>query len=81
MRQRVICIESFLTNMSTNRFQRSPLTTGENYHITAIERVGSKIFFVLDEKGADVSFNSEAFLICSELDETLLINHPIKRRK
>jgi hypothetical protein len=81
MHQRVICIENFLTDMSTNRFQRAPLTTGENYHVTAIERAGGKAFYVLEETGADVSFNSEAFLVCSEYDETLLINHPIKRTK
>lgn len=77
----VICIDPPSIVCETGFTSKSPLKTAETYHVTRIENFNGTLFFVLAEFGNKASFIAKAFLVCSGLDETLLINHPIKRKK
>jgi hypothetical protein len=81
MRQRVICIEPLTENLEGLINTFSFVLPGETYHVKDVKPYCNKVFFILWEKGPYVSFNADAFLVCSDLDETLLINHPINKKK
>lgn len=79
---RVLCINT-LGNIPFEGIEiKSPLMFLMEYTVTTIEHgPAGKIFYVLDEIGPGVSFIDSAFIPLSTFDETLLINHPIKKRK
>lgn len=82
MLQRVLCISPTSYTVEYGLIAEKHLYAAEVYHVTDVQKHhNGKIYFVLAEHGNEKCFVSDLFLVCSELDETLLINHQIKKRK
>lgn len=77
----VLCINTLGTIPFDGKNIESPLRLMMTYTVVGFDKCAEKTFYILDEIGPGVSFIDAAFLPLSDLDETLLINHPIKKSK
>lgn len=77
---RVICINSASYAVLLDAAVFSPVSVGVCYFVTKQETHWGKTFYQLSGFQNNMGFAAECFLECSDLDEMLLINHPIKKK-
>jgi hypothetical protein len=77
----VICINSASYDVLLDAAIFSPVSVGTTYTVTSQQQHWGKIYYTLQGFKQTIGFAAECFLECSNLDETELINHPIKKKK